>query len=311
MTSTVEYKHNPNWATAPGDTLLETLEYLGMSRKELAASMGYPVQTIQAIIEGKGAITPEIACQLEQVLPMSASYWLKGEEIYRTYLARLAADPQLSDWMGWLKKFPLQEMIDRGWVASGENPSQQVFEFLRFFGISKPATWGVRRDEQLAHHPRSARLKKHAGALTVWLRQGELKALEVEVKLYREESFRQVLQRIRALTAEPVSCVQEKLMHWCAEVGVVVLFVPELSELKIRAATQWLALEKVLIQLSPNWETDEQFWFTFFHAAGHILLHKKYDTFLETGEESRNTIEEQADAFAANLLIDTHQRKVS
>jgi Zn-dependent peptidase ImmA (M78 family) len=60
------------------------------------------------------------------------------------------------------------------------------------------------------------------------------------------------------------------------------------------------------MQLSLRYRTDDQFWFTFFHEAGHILLHDKRDVFLEgiaglSGESK--TKEEEADRFAADFLI--------
>jgi len=41
----------------------------------------------------------------------------------------------------------------------------------------------------------------------------------------------------------------------------------------ICGATQRLTPTKALIQLSLRYKTGDQLWFTFFHEAGHILLH--------------------------------------
>ncbi len=76
--------------SAPGETLAETLSALGMSQTELARRMGRPVKTVNEIIQGKAAITAEIALQLEKVLKVPASFWLKMEYYYQEFLARLA-----------------------------------------------------------------------------------------------------------------------------------------------------------------------------------------------------------------------------
>ena len=50
------------------------------------------------------------------------------------------------------------------------------------------------------------------------------------------------------------------------------------------------------------WFPVDQVWFTFFHEAGHILLHGKKDVFLELhGMTSEK--EEEANRFASNILI--------
>ena len=90
MTNVPKNEYYPDYVSHPGETLLETLEATGMSRTELAERMGYPIKTINEVIKGKAAITPEIALQLEQVLSVSASFWLKREQHYRESLVRLA-----------------------------------------------------------------------------------------------------------------------------------------------------------------------------------------------------------------------------
>ncbi len=46
------------------------------------------------------------------------------------------------------------------------------------------------------------------------------------------------------------------------------------------------------IRLSLRHKTDDHLWFTFFHEAGHILLHGKRLTFIE-GEQAGSTADEE------------------
>ncbi|EFH13599.1 hypothetical protein HMPREF0731_0194 [Pseudoroseomonas cervicalis ATCC 49957] len=55
--------------------------------------------------------------------------------------------------------------------------------------------------------------------------------------------------------------------------------------------------------LSFRYRTDDQFWFTFFHEAGHLLLHGKDALFLEDGSDVTSPEEAEANEFAARLLI--------
>ena len=57
----------PNYAVRPGETLRETLDFLGMTQAELAERTGRPKKTICEIISGKTAITAETALQFERV----------------------------------------------------------------------------------------------------------------------------------------------------------------------------------------------------------------------------------------------------
>jgi HTH-type transcriptional regulator/antitoxin HigA len=74
MASSLQNEYHPDYVSAPGETLLETLDTIGMSQAELAKRMGLPVKTINKIIRKKAAITAETALQLEQVLHIPASF---------------------------------------------------------------------------------------------------------------------------------------------------------------------------------------------------------------------------------------------
>ena len=86
MTNVLKNEYQPDYVSAPGETLLETLETIGMSQAELAKRMGRPIKTINEIIQGKAAITAKTALQLEQVLAVPASFWLKREHHYQEAL---------------------------------------------------------------------------------------------------------------------------------------------------------------------------------------------------------------------------------
>jgi len=74
--------------TAPGDTLHETLETIGMSQSELAQRTGYSEIMVEGIIRGKEIITPEFAAQLEKVLDVPAEFWLRYDKRYQEWLAQ-------------------------------------------------------------------------------------------------------------------------------------------------------------------------------------------------------------------------------
>lgn len=73
----------PDYAFPPGDTLLETIEALGLTQKELAARMGRPLKTINEIIKGSTQIMPDTALQLEKVTGVPAAFWNNAEANYR------------------------------------------------------------------------------------------------------------------------------------------------------------------------------------------------------------------------------------
>ena len=111
-----------------------------------------------------------------------------------------------------------------------------------------------------------------------------------------------MLEVARGLTQESPEIFEPRLRNFCAASGVAWVLVPELPGTHIHGATQWLSPTKALIQLSLRYKSNDQLWFSFFHEAGHILLHGKKEKFLEeNGVQSEK--EDEANRFAADKLI--------
>lgn len=309
MANIPQNEYRPDVVSPPGETLLEIIDTIGMSQTELAKRMGRPIKTINEIIQGKASITAETAIQLEQVLRVPASFWLKREQQYRESQARLAEEQRLASWIEWLKEFPVREMLKRGWLPPCPSKQQQVSELLKFFGVASPELWREFWKQKGIAYRKSATLESNFGAITAWLRQGEIKAQDIEIQAYNADTFRDALKQIRSLTVKPIEIFQEELIQFCAEAGVAVVFVQELSNTRICGATQWLTSTKALVQLSLRYKTDDQFWFTFFHEAGHILLHGKRLVFLDTeiDQQDGEDAENEANIFALDMLVSPSQ----
>lgn len=99
-------RHVPDYAIPPGMTLKEVLVARGMSQKELAERTERPHKTINEIVNGKEAITPETALQFERVLGVKAPFWNNLEQNYRIALARIAERKELESQTEWTKRFP-------------------------------------------------------------------------------------------------------------------------------------------------------------------------------------------------------------
>jgi HTH-type transcriptional regulator / antitoxin HigA len=302
----IKNEYMPDSVSPPGETLLETLEALGMSQTDLANRMGRPLKTTNEIIKGKTAITPETALQLEKVLSVPARFWLNREQQYRESLARQAERENLGTQLDWLDQIPVSELAQRNLIEWCEDRVQLLRNVLTFFGVASPREW-----HEVWFNPNVAFRKTLAyisepGAVAAWLREGELQAQGIHCEPFDGDRFRAALQQIRSLTVEPPEVFKLQMRALCAGSGVAVTLVKQFDQSKVSGATRWLTPDKALLQLSLRYKTNDHFWFSFFHESGHILIHGKRDVFLEDGceDESAKRKEEEADKFARDFLID-------
>lgn len=291
----------PDFVSPPGETLAEKLEEIGMTQADLAARTGRPKKTINEIIKGKAPITPETALQFERVLGIPARFWNNREQQYRQYLTRLRERERLAGYKEWTRQFSVKAMLERGVIAGYDDPVDLVASLLNFFGLASPEHWDAVWGRFEVAFRKTNAYESGQGDLAAWLRMGELQAQEIVCAPWSPEQFKEALSRIRPLTATPPEVFQPEVVRLCAEAGVAVVFVPQLPKSRVSGATRWLSPEKALIELSLRYKTDDQLWFTFFHEAGHILLHGKREVYLEDGQVDER--EDEADAFAAGILI--------
>lgn len=300
-------QYAPDSVSLPGETLQEVLDDRQMTQAELAERMGRPKKSVNEIIQGKAAITPETALQLERVLGVSASFWNNLERNYREYLARKEEEERLASSAGWLRRLPVHRMVELGWIERHEDEIGQARELLNFFGIASPDRWREVFELPQATFRHSQAFESEPGSLAAWLRKGALEGQSVRTAPFDRAGFRAALTEIRQLTREAPEAFIGALVDHCARAGVAVAFVPELPKCRAHGATRWLSPQKALIQLSLRYKWADIFWFSFFHEAGHVLLHGKKEVFIESGngasEGAAQRQEKEADRFASELLI--------
>lgn len=303
MIEGTDMQFQPNYAVPPGEILEEYLENAGMSQVDLARRTGLTPKAINEIVKGKASLSHDTALRLERVLGRPAHFWTNLESQYRERRARERAARDRQSQLKWLSRVPVKEMAELGWIDRYRDRGQQLEEVLRFFGVNSADEWkDVWEHSQVAYR-QSQRFKASAEALSAWLRQGEIQARARRCRPFDEAGFRSLLLELRPLTREPAEVFQQELQERCAAAGVAVEFVPSLPKSRISGATRWLTPETALIQLSLRYRSDDQLWFSFFHEAGHILLHGKREVFLEGANGLDPKKEAEADDFAANLLI--------
>lgn len=306
MGSKIQNQYTPDYVSPPGETLIEVLEERGMSQAELAERTGRPKKTISEIINGKAAITPETALQLERVLNIPASFWNNRERRYQEFLAGQEEQERLEKQVAWLDQIPVKAMIKSGWIRHFTDKVEQMRDVLNFFAVASPEQWESRWCRNHVYFRKSQAFQSDSGAIAAWLRRGEIEAADIPCAIYDANKFKEALLQIRSLTVESPEIFQPEVVRLCAEAGVAVVFVPQLPKTRASGATHWLNSDKALIQLSLRYKTNDHLWFAFFHEAGHILLHGKRDFFLEgksVGSIEDQDKEQEANKFAEDILI--------
>jgi len=250
--------------------------------------------------------------QFENALGIPAHYWLQRQRSFDESMARQRQREVIADSTDWAKCFPLNAMMGHEWMPSASTIEEKTLCLLAFFGVSNSDGWNAYyMEEKLKTAFRISLKHTHEPyAISAWLRKGELQAKEQGAAQYNEGTFKEKLVEIKSLMAKHPADFFPRLQKLCAEAGVRVVYTPQLPKAPISGSTRWMG-DSPLIQLTGRYKRNDIFWFTFFHEAGHILLHGKKDVFLESIEwEGRNDAKEkEADAFAVKWTFTDGQEQ--
>ncbi|MGD9679897.1 MAG: HigA family addiction module antitoxin [Candidatus Obscuribacterales bacterium] len=297
-----ETSYKPDRVSIPGETLQELLIMNNLSQADLAERMGRPKKTINEIIAGKTAITPETAIQLERVFKTSAQFWLNREARYRAWLAEQAEDNVLKTKLDDLKLFPIKELVSLGWISEQKDRLLLLKELLSFFGVAS-----IDRIPQVTEvaFRRSEAYSTNPWALAAWLRKGELDAIPQTCKPFSKNELLRVLANARSLTNEKPEQFVPKLITMFNSAGICLVFTPCLQKTNVSGATRWVTHDKAVLQLSLRHRTNDHFWFSLFHESAHLLLgHAKREILLEVAsEQTLDPREAEANKVASELLI--------
>lgn len=304
------YRYTPEEVSPPGETLRDMMDERGISQAELSRRLGRPAQAINEIVGGRKEITEDTALELERVLQVPARFWLARESRYREYLARQRALEAGRSALPWLKQFPIKSLQACGVLPAGHLTERVQLSFveplLRFFGVASPDGWQAQYSALQAQFRRAKPEKQtDIAAITAWLRLGEIEATKHSVADYNAAALEASLPQMRSLSQLPAAEIRRELVRMCAEVGVVLVFVPALPGTHVSGVARWLK-GKPLIQLSLLGKWNDVFWFCFFHEIGHVLKHPHRAVFLDdasAGETVNSAEEQEANRFASEVLL--------
>ncbi|MCC5915754.1 MAG: HigA family addiction module antidote protein [Cryomorphaceae bacterium] len=297
--------------TCPGDTIQEHIDHIGMSQAELAERLGRSKEKLNTLINGKAPITKETAAKLENVLGVSASFWLNLERNYQDELLELEKLEHLEFCHEWVSSFPLARIKTLGILPETRDKSELADALLKFFRVASPTQWSdIYNGSSLAfkielkhtHEPQ---------AISVWLRLGEIQSAKLSLAPFDKKKLREGLPHLQDISYRQSKNWLEELQAFCASCGLALVYTPSIAKAPIYGATRWIKNNSIpLVQMADRHKDYHAFWFTFYHELAHILYHGKKDIFIEGLDTITPDAEKEneADDFAARMLLSEKER---
>jgi HTH-type transcriptional regulator / antitoxin HigA len=294
----------PDWAIHPGSLLEEHLEARGLSQADFARIAGLTPKLVSTIINGTNPVTPETAIRLERVLGLKAHVWTNIQAKWDLFQARAQDKPRPGE-RSWLEQFPIKELRHRSCLPDTRDEGELRDELLRLFGIGTPNAYEAKVASLAVHHRQARRSESSAHHVFTWLMLGEHKARRMNLPSFNAEAFKVAVRGIRQLTTTDPEVFEPKMKELCRAAGVALILEPAISKTCLFGSARWFDADRAIIQMSLRMKTNDHFWWTFFHEAAHITLHRGKN-FMDDqngidGDEAK--AEAEADQWAEEILV--------
>ncbi len=279
----------------------------GISSNEFTERLDLKEDFAIGLILGDSRIEENVANKLAEILGGTIGFWLNRERNYRSELVRLAKEMKETEAEEWLRSLSPKSLVKKGWVTL--NPGENIIQAcLRFFEVQSIADWRRKYHGELAlaSFRKSPTFATHLAPTATWFRRCEVLSQQQDLSGWCPKTFLEKLPEIRELVRlKSPERFFPLLKTICSSAGVAVVVEEAPKGCAASGATRFLSNGRPVIMLSLRHKTDDHFWFTFFHEAAHLLLHRDAINldFTDDLKVSVDNAECEANEFSEKILI--------
>jgi HTH-type transcriptional regulator/antitoxin HigA len=295
-------------AFPPGEFIKEELEAREWTQQTLADIMGRQASVISAIVNGKRAVSLDIATELSHAFGTSVDYWMNLEKSYQQYVHD-RQDTSISRRARLFAIAPVKEMVKRNWIAPSNDWAEIEKEVCKFLEISsveeQPKAFAHAAKKSIPEEPATP-------AQAAWLLRAKKLADGIHVAKFSQQSFGAMLKNLKRLMENPEDI--REVPKVLAEGGVRFLIVENIAHAKMDGACFWLDEHSPVIAMGMRYDRIDNFWYVLSHETGHIHHQDGlnsdpiWDANLigdgATPFDQKSEMEKRADVFAQQVLID-------
>lgn len=293
---------------SPGEFLRDELEARNWTQTEFAEIIGRPTRLVNEVIAGKRGISPSTSFEFAAALGTSAQFWMNLETTYQ--LSKASPPSELISRAARLReKFPVREMVKRGWIGASENFEVLEQRVLDFFELGN-----VEENVNFSHAARRNHDEGLSDIQLAWLFRVRQLGSALSVPQYSKKALRTALSDLELLMQEPEEI--RRVPKILGDVGVRLVIVEPVPGSKIEGVCFWINKNRApVIGLSLRFGRIDNFWFNLRHEIEHVLNGDGKSSYILDDSDTLSNLEGQpkeerlANEAAANFCVPDQKMK--
>lgn len=278
----------------PIDAILFRMEQQQLSQRDLVPFIGSRSK-VSEVLSRKRQLTLSMIRALHNGLGVPAESLIRDQDI-----------TQSIDYSIEWERFPIKEMLSRGWLKPFLRSAKDNVEALKkYFDELKPIPL-VQILYRSSNHTRSAR-KMDQYALTAWTaRVISVASADPPKRAYEkgkiDKEFMAAIVRLSVFDDGPLLACR-----YLREQGISVVIEKHLPNTYLDGSAILMNREHPIIALTLRYDRIDNFWFSLMHELAHLQLHlgSEIDQFYDDFDVDYqgNLRENEADVLAGEVLI--------
>jgi HTH-type transcriptional regulator / antitoxin HigA len=289
----------------PGEFLRDELESRNWTQIEFAEIIGKDTRLVYEIINGKRAVTPETAIIFGEALGTSPELWLNLESQYQLSKVR-SKQSTVSRKAQLHTKFPVREMIKRGWIEATDSIDLLESQLFNFFGMKD-----TNDKPSFVHAAKKQSYKDAPIQQIAWLCRARKIAFSAPAQKYSVANLSKAMDDLKS-ELEYVEGIRN-VASILAKAGIRFVIVEPLAGSKIDGACFWLDNKSPVVVLSLRYDRIDNFWHTLLHELDHVKHGEGMEQpvididILDTTGNGKPAMEIRASETAAENLIPANE----
>lgn len=297
----VEYKDLI--AFHPGQYVEELIEEYNVTQKEFAERLGVSAKTISKLVNAEESISKETAHKLAKLSGVSMQTWLNLQNAYDVKISEIIEQRELEE--GSEKE--ICELIDfkyfkeEGYVPDKRyGLKEKIVELRKILGVASLENLTSFNHLVSYRNTREFTTKSIVNS-NIMLELASKKARDTTTIKLNRRKLERSLPTLRRVTRQDPEVFPQRLSDILLDCDIVLVGLPALPNANLNGATKKISNGSALLLLTDRNKASDIFWFSLFHAIGHILENDFSSD--EGNSETYLRSEEEADQFAKDFLI--------
>lgn len=271
------------------------MEAKGWNQSDLAFAMGATTASINQILSDKRSISHNMAQALGAALEKPPEMFALVQAEWDVRQAE-KPDAAILARARILTRYPLREMLKRGWIDPEHRSGTLEQQVCRFFGVES-----LDDIPHLAHSARKTDYSDVPPAQLAWLFRVRQIASEMHPNApYNPSKLREVIETLKEMRDEPDAV--RHVPGLLDDAGVRFVVVEGLPGSQIDGVCFWLNASAPVIGLSFRFDRIDNFWFVLRHECAHVLYgHGKERAILDQDMEVAPNASQSEEERIANL----------